>query len=1001
MTEKKLNPKNIHELISKKDISDFFSDIKEKKINAYKNYEVISSKLYEIFKLFVNYKIKIDGVYNKGKLIMPINYKNNNTKINDDKNQNFLEIIYINKKNERENILYVLSNDIKICQNLEKDIFNENIDNLINNIYSKINEQDYIKEFSYYNDDGNESQYKIVNKKLLLNQYNKNNININVNKANTDKNKINQNIRSPKNNINNLNNKKNLFNNPLNNSINNNNNNNFNSENNMNQNKNIIKLDNSPNKEKNIENLRKELLQKIKNLQELSQKIIKKNNEIDERQKDFDNQKRKLNEEKNKYNAEQNLNSNITEEQNKILKDLKNKCLASEKDLEIKRQELAKKQKTLSEKEKFLQSFIYKNNNKLKSIENEYNKKRELFNSNEEKFEQKRYTLSSNNYFGKEDELYWKEELLKKKENELIERERDLIERERKMKFEKRSNDKKEKELDEKLNELNNKIMSLKNKDFLMNLKSKKDDEDIDEDEDDEKELAKIQEELEEEINMEYEQDNKNENNKCKVISLNKPEKNSLSNSYNKISNGFKSLSPKNVNKKNLFKEENQFNNRNTMYSGTESNMKKLQNNNNNFGKERNTINPHYFRSNTVTGTNPFNKSFNNKKSDKNLNPLVNQTQTKMNRTLPSLGLERVGGPLNLNAILQCLAHIPELAEGILELGYNKFFKERKNIRLSRNFATLVNNIFFPMKFNNNERKYSPDLFVDTFNDMYPQEDQAAYLRTILLVKFIMETFHEELNTKKCDEDKDSKESKNNIDISNEKEVLVNFLTKLTKNNNSLISKLFYGLIKLKCVCNQCGNALYGFDYYSFLFFDLLKVKKFYLNNKLGNNKSYLLSLNDCFDYYNRALNLSTSQKEISKTYLEKLKVTEKGKILCNRCQSLKIGTLYKSIYSAPTVLSIILERGNDDNYYIDELKFPDELNLENYVEFNKSIKKYYLCGVVSNIGKNNSIGKFCAYCRMIPDGKWYCYKNESVSNCTAQDVHQIGVPYMIFYHKL
>ena len=1003
ISEKKMNPKNINELISKKDISDFFFDLKEKKINAYKNYEIISSKLYEIFKLFINYKIKVDGLYNKGKLIMPLNYKNNITQNNDENNQNFLEILYINKKSERENMIYSLPNDIKVCQNIENDIINESIDNLINNIYSKINDQDYMKEFIYYNDDGNEYKYKIINKKHLLNQNNKNNMNININrnKANIDKNKINQNLYSSNNNISNLNNKKNLINNSLNNNINKINiinNDNINNKNNINENKNIIKLDSSVNKEKDLENLRKKLSQKIKNLQEFSQKLIKKNNEIDEKQKDFDKQRRQFNEEKNKYNNDKN---NITEEQKKILEDLKNKSLIFEKDLEIKRKELAKKQKTLSEKEKFLQSFIYKNSNKLKLKENEYNKKKQLFNSDEEKFEQKRYTISSNNFFGKEDELYRKEELLKQKENELIEREKNLIERERRMKLEKRTNDKKTKELDEKLNELNDKLMSFKNKDFLMNLKRKKDDADIDEDEDDEKELAKIQEELEEEINMEYEQENKNEKNSNKVISLNKPQKMNLSNSYNKIGTEFKSLSPRNANKNNLFKEENQFNNRNTIYSGTESKITKLKNNNNTLSNERNTINPNFFRSKTITETNPFSKSFNNKKPTKNLNPLVNQTQTKINRILPSLGLERIGGPLNLNAVLQCFAHIPELAEGILELGYNKFFKERKNIRLSRNFATLVNNIFFPLKFNNNERKYSPELFVDTFNDMYPQDDQAAYLRTILLVKFIMETFHDELNIKKTDEDKDNKDSKNDIDISNEKEVLVKFLTKITKNNNSLISKLFYGLIKLKCVCNECGNSLYGFDYYSFLFFDLLKVKKYYLNNKFASNKSYCLSLNDCFDYYNRALNLSTSQKEISKTYLEKLKVTEKGKILCNKCQSLKIGTLYKSIYSAATILPIILERGNDENYYIDELKFPDELNLENYVEFNKSVKKYYLCGVVSNLGKNNSFGKFCAYCRMIPNGKWYCYKNESVSNCTAQDVHQTGVPYMIFYHKL
>ena len=154
-------------------------------------------------------------------------------------------------------------------------------------------------------------------------------------------------------------------------------------------------------------------------------------------------------------------------------------------------------------------------------------------------------------------------------------------------------------------------------------------------------------------------------------------------------------------------------------------------------------------------------------------------------------------------------------------------------------------------------------------------------------------------------------------------------------------------------------------------------------------------------DYYCRPFNLSTSIKEISKSYLEKLNINDKGKFFCNKCQSDKSGTFYKSIYSAHTILPIILERGNDDNYFIEDLKFPDELNLEGYVEFNKSIKKYYLCGVVSNLGRNNSFGKFCAYCRMMPNDKWFCYKDESVSSCTSKDVHQEGVPYLLFYHKL
>ena len=102
-------------------------------------------------------------------------------------------------------------------------------------------------------------------------------------------------------------------------------------------------------------------------------------------------------------------------------------------------------------------------------------------------------------------------------------------------------------------------------------------------------------------------------------------------------------------------------------------------------------------------------------------NPKVNQTETKLNIKYPSLGLEQTDYPKNINAVLQCLSHILELAEGILELGYKeKYFKENQNVELSRNFASVVNNIFFPLKYNNTSKIYSPQNFVDTFIQMCP-----------------------------------------------------------------------------------------------------------------------------------------------------------------------------------------------------------------------------------------------------------------------------------------
>ena len=278
-------------------------------------------------------------------------------------------------------------------------------------------------------------------------------------------------------------------------------------------------------------------------------------------------------------------------------------------------------------------------------------------------------------------------------------------------------------------------------------------------------------------------------------------------------------------------------------------------------------------------------------------------------------------------------------------------------------------------------------------------QEPLVYLSTLEIMDFILEKLHQELNNKKDNKDNTSDD---NIDISNEKEVLKNYLTKLTKNNNSLISKLFYGLLRYKCICEKCGSMNFAFDHYQYLYFNLITIKNYVLNDKLGNNNSIFLSLNDCLDYFTRTIKDSSHIKDINKSILEKLKInSKKGTINCKNCKKDTKTFVQKFLFSTPPVLPIILERGNDENYFIEELKFPDELNLENYVEYQKSVKKYYLCGVVSNLGKNNNFSKFCTYSRMTPNGKWFCYKNENVSNCTIDDVHQNGVPYLLFYHKI
>ena len=99
--------------------------------------------------------------------------------------------------------------------------------------------------------------------------------------------------------------------------------------------------------------------------------------------------------------------------------------------------------------------------------------------------------------------------------------------------------------------------------------------------------------------------------------------------------------------------------------------------------------------------------------------------------------------------------------------------------------------------------------------------------------------------------------------------------------------------------------------------------------------------------------------------------------------------------------MPIIIDRGDDSNLNKDKIDFPDELDLSKYIEYNKCSKNFYLCGVVSNFGLSNNFGKFEAFCKMEKNGPWFHYDNEIVTSCTNEEVHNRGIQYILFYHKI
>lgn len=750
--EKKIEPNNINSFPCK-DLSGLYLNIKDKKINAYKNYEVISSKLFNLFKKFINIKIIVNGIYNNRKLIIPINYeKEKNLNQSMKTGENFLEIVYLNNKNEIEDMLCILPDDNDACKQIEDYYSNENIDNL-KDIFSKTNNENNQSITDFIDINGNKIQMQIINKKYS--------------KKTQD---------------------------------------------------NSYKSNNEKNNGIELEKLKLILSEKMNILQEVNKRINQRNNNIIKLKSNDINKNR--------------------EEHNQKLEGIKNDYLRYEKEYTNIKYKLELKKKSLNDKEKKIQNLVFENN-----AEGEEKFGSVVYSGNNE-IKSELILDSNNNYLIKEKKLKENENYLKKRENELNRKENDLRKKELVVNDEKQNLLNKEKELIKKLNEINEQLIINKNKSYLMKIKEEKEDNNS-QDNNINKELDKLEEEFEKEL------DSSNSSNKCKIKKINIQKK--ISNDYKTINSI--SLTLRNPTKVNKSPENIKYKRTTTLTQ----NFKNISHNEY-MNSERKSL-PFNIKRNITFNENLISPTKSNNTQLKRNNK-INQKETKINKNITSLGLEETDHPININAVLQCLAHIPELAEGILELGYKeKYLKENKNVELSRNFASIVNNLFFPEKYNNSSKIYSPKNFVETFLNMYPlknYETPVIYLNMNEMLKFILETFHKELNIKKKNNIKENIDSKeeNKIELSNEKEVLVKFLTKFTENNNSLISKLFYGLTKFKCVCDKCGSTKYDFDYYNHLYFELNKIKEYMLNNKFKSKNVGFFSINDCLDYQRRDINL-------------------------------------------------------------------------------------------------------------------------------------------------
>ena len=127
-------------------------------------------------------------------------------------------------------------------------------------------------------------------------------------------------------------------------------------------------------------------------------------------------------------------------------------------------------------------------------------------------------------------------------------------------------------------------------------------------------------------------------------------------------------------------------------------------------------------------------------------------------------------------------------------------------------------------------------------------------------------------------------------------------------------------------------------------------------------NISNELNIYDCFDY-DRIVNLMSGENSM----------------YCNYCK-----------------------KNSNRNEFNIKIKFPEMLNLFNYIELKLTGYNYHLIGVISHI-KSGMNGQFIAYCKDPISNLWHKYNDAMINEVSdfQNEVINSSIPYLLFYQKI
>ena len=343
---------------------------------------------------------------------------------------------------------------------------------------------------------------------------------------------------------------------------------------------------------------------------------------------------------------------------------------------------------------------------------------------------------------------------------------------------------------------------------------------------------------------------------------------------------------------------------------------------------------------------------------------MQNENSLSKYQKAPNIGLKPFGDTSYLNAVLQCLINIKDLANFFLNNATQFYlYKNTKDIPLSFVIGRLFYRLYpYPEKDENKPYGNEKILCIlAKYNASYKTKNKRNINE---LINFLLTTIHEELNVKKNNNIKHL-----NFDEFNKNEVIDNEVKNFNDTNDSIISKLFTYFVMKENDCSLCNKT--KFDLYNFNTFDLDILGC----SKENNNK--IISINDC---------------------LNNISIPKTKNFFCKNCGKKTEINQIPRIYKAPNIFIFLLDRGNFEPEYI-KIQFKLEQNIN--ININQSENKFELIGIASFCLEKN---KYVAFSQSPIDNQWYFYNDEKVNLIEFDSVlkysnnEELYIPCILFY---